>query len=344
MIIAGEKYKVLNIFDTFSTVPDCIVKGPNKIGGGHGESKFYIANKDVMRNFYGGEGFEAKCIMLRTDLLSYMAAIKTEYENPSYPYGCEYNKGRKKITPWNLLWKQRTEYIESLDEVIEFTIKDQNQIAGPRGYVNSSDSGYQVFREIALPLCSYISAYQLETKNGSALYYWKLFVDFDALENRGIDPHVFTYGKAKGNAAIEIAEKKEPEQKNKESISQARVGQGEYREKLLDECPFCPITRINDERLLIASHIKPWAVSSDAEKIDPKNGYMLSPMFDKLFDRGFMTFTEDRRVHLSTMISPKNFERIGLKNNDFIQALPMDEKRIQYLNFHHNSVFKGILE
>ena len=74
-------------------------------------------------------------------------------------------------------------------------------------------------------------------------------------------------------------------------IRRARKGQGIYRDKMLQECPFCPITMINDERLLIASHIKPWAVSSDDEKLDPKNGFMLSPLYDKLFDRGLMTFT-----------------------------------------------------
>jgi hypothetical protein len=32
-------------------------------------------------------------------------------------------------------------------------------------------------------------------------------------------------------------------------------------------CPFCPITLISDDRLLIASHIKPWVASDDFEKL-----------------------------------------------------------------------------
>lgn len=52
-------------------------------------------------------------------------------------------------------------------------------------------------------------------------------------------------------------------------IRYARNGHGKYREALLEECPFCPITMLNDEHLLIASHIKPWAASNDKEKIDP---------------------------------------------------------------------------
>jgi hypothetical protein len=38
-----------------------------------------------------------------------------------------------------------------------------------------------------------------------------------------------------------------PAQKN--VLIKARVGQGKYREKLLKECPCCPITLVSDERL-----------------------------------------------------------------------------------------------
>lgn len=101
---------------------------------------------------------------------------------------------------------------------------------------------------------------------------------------------------------------------------------------------------IADERLLIASHIKPWAASTPKEKIDPYNGYILSPLFDKLFDRGFITFTDNRHVILSDFISPFTWKQIGLKNDVFIKALPMDENRIKYLEFHHSSLFKGTID
>ena len=71
---------------------------------------------------------------------------------------------------------------------------------------------------------------------------------------------------------------------------------------------------------------------------------VLSPMFDKLFDRGFITFTSNRHVILSEFLSSDTWKRIGIKNNDFIMQLPMDEKRIEYLKFHHQSVFKGTFE
>ena len=67
-------------------------------------------------------------------------------------------------------------------------------------------------------------------------------------------------------------------EKFQQEIRKARDGQGKYREELLEQCRFCPFTMIADERLLIASHIKPWAASNDKEKVDPFNGYILSPL------------------------------------------------------------------
>lgn len=335
MIILGNNFNIKETFDSFMTVPDCIVTTKNKLGGGHGEAKFYISSKEDMRNFYGGTGFTAKCFLLKSDLLAYMNAVKIEYTNPSQEY-----RGKEELPT---LWEQRMRMIEGLADIIEFNINDQTQIAGPRGYVNSKDAGYQIIREISLPLVTYISAMQLIDNRGSIIYYWKLFVDFDAISEIKNGALVFKYGKM-GNEEIDIPEPTQKEKNKITEIRNARNGQGKYREQLLNECPYCPITMINDERLLIASHIKPWAASDDKEKIDPKNGYMLSPLYDKLFDRGFITFTDDRHMIVSDWISPQNCKRMNLKNNTFIQALPMDNKRMEYLKFHRSSVFHGFIE
>lgn len=332
MIINGEKLRTLAVFQTMMTVPDCIVTRTNKLGHGHGEAKFYIASKDEMRDFYGGEKFRAKCFMLKTDLLAYMQAIKNEYFEPSQNYS---QKDR-----FPALWAERLAMIEQLDEVIFFDIADQYQIAGPRGYINSTDDGYQIIRKIALPLVSYIYVEKVGNEK-APLFYWKLFVDFDAIWQRKSDPLVFTYGKSKDKAEPTKTPNNKKEEENKKIVRQARDGQGKYREQLLEQCHFCPITMISDERLLIASHIKPWAASNDTEKIDPYNGYMLSPMIDKLFDRGFITFTDSRHIVLSEFISPYTWKQIGLKNDTFYKSLQMDDKRIEYLKFHHESVFKG---
>lgn len=328
MIVNGERLNSLSVFPSMMTVPDCVVVGSNKLGSGHGEAKFYIGTKDEMRAFYGKEDFKAQCFMLKKDLIAYMNAVKNEYTNPSLEYA------KKEQLP--ALWFERMDMIEKLDDVIFFYIYDQSQIVGPRGYIKSPDDGYQILRKIALPSVSRVYAEKVGSE-AAPLFYWKLFVDFEEIKkNRS-----FVYSNWKqeqdsdGEKQNKIAEKKRLE------ISYARDGQGKYREMLLEQCGFCPFTMINDERLLIASHIKPWAAANDEEKIDPYNGYILSPMYDKLFDRGFITFTEEKHLILSACISPFTWKRLNLKNDMYIEALPMDDRRINYLKFHHDSVFKG---
>lgn len=330
MKIDGQNFNFADTLDSPITVPDCFVMRASKIGGGNGEAKLYIASKTEMYQFFGNVGFVARCFLLKSDLLSYMNALHSEYLHPSQDY-----RGAAEMPQ---LWKERVARIEKLPEVIEFSVTSQDQIEGSRGYVNSKDAGYQLIREISLPLVTYISVMQLTDSSGAALYYWKLFADFEAISDKRA-ALVYTYGKKGEKVPAPIPEPKVSSRQNE--IRKSRHGQGIYRDKLLSECPYCPITMINDERLLIASHIKPWAVATDAEKLDPKNGFMLSPLYDRLFDRGLMTFTEDRRIVLSNWISPKNRERLGVKNGQFIQLLPLDEARQSYMQFHRSSVFKG---
>ena len=332
MRIKGDNYPTLAVFPTMMTVPDCVVVGSNKLGKGHGEAKFYISSKSEMYDFYGGEKFKAKCFMLKSDLVAYLYAIKNEYLYPSQEYF------KKDELP--RLWEERLAIVNGLEEVIFFYIEDQYQITGSRGYINSKDAAYQILRELALPLVSYIYVEKVGTEI-NPLFYWKLFVDFDAIWERQNGPLVFNYGKKKEE--VDKGNDKKRKEKSKD-ISRAREGQGKYREQLLEQCRFCPFTMISDERLLIASHIKPWAASSEVEKVDPNNGFMLSPLYDKLFDRGFITFTEKRHVILSEFISPYTWKQIGLQNDAFIKALPMDDKRKEYLKFHQQSVFKGFYD
>lgn len=79
-----------------------------------------------------------------------------------------------------------------------------------------------------------------------------------------------------------------------EVLSIVRTQQQNFRKKLLNHLKLCPITLINDKRLLVASHIKPWCLSNNDERVDIYNGFMLSPLYDKLFDSGLITFTDNK--------------------------------------------------
>ena len=150
MIIAGEKFTFDGTFETPITVADSWVMPKNKLGDGNGEAKLYVGSRDKMEAFFGAIGFTATCFVLRQDLQAYMNAIKAEYLAPSQEY-----RGKDEM---RFLWSERMEKINALpDGIVDFTIREQSQIAGPRGYVNSSDKIYKLIREISLPLVSYIS-------------------------------------------------------------------------------------------------------------------------------------------------------------------------------------------
>src|SRR5690606_21491702 len=73
-------------------------------------------------------------------------------------------------------------------------------------------------------------------------------------------------------------------QTEKQQIISARIGQGIFRRNLIADCGYCPITLVDDTNLLIASHIKPWRKSNNEDRINHKNGILLTPTYDKLFD------------------------------------------------------------
>lgn len=333
MIIEGNKFEFVDTMENPITVADSWVKPKNKLGGGNGEAKLYFGSKDKMELFFGGHGFIVYCFIVKRDLLAYMNAIREEYFHPSQNY-----RGKEEMRS---LWHERMAKINALPDIITFQVKEQTQIGGVRGYVNSTDEIYQLIREISLPLVTYISAMHL-TYNGHPLYYWKLFADFQEIEKR--KAFIENYGIS---ADREEEEEEEDHWVVREEpirpipVRYVREGQDDYRKKLLAECPFCPITMINEESLLIASHIKPWAVSNTTERIDPNNGFILSPLYDKLFDRGYITFSYDKRVSISNWLSRQVKERIGIKENQFFQFLPINTEREKYLEYHRESVFKG---
>lgn len=117
-----------------------------------------------------------------------------------------------------------------------------------------------------------------------------------------------------------------------------RVGQDRFRKKLLSAQKYCPITLINDHRILNAGHIKPWAVSSDSERLDVNNGFLFSPSIDKLFDYGLISFENDKRIIISKSISEKNLKNLGLERNKVYDKLPVlySEK---YLDYHRNYIY-----
>jgi hypothetical protein len=93
----------------------------------------------------------------------------------------------------------------------------------------------------------------------------------------------------------------------REALTQARIGQGRFREditRLWGKGEVCALTGIALPELLIASHIKPWRDSTDTERLDPANGLLLATHVDKLFDRYLLSF-ESQRGEMRAVIAPR---------------------------------------
>lgn len=326
IIIENQHFEVIDIIEKI-TVADSFVVRQNKIGSGNGEAKLYVGQDNAfVRNFFGARPFVNNCFLLKKDLLKYLQDTKQEYLSPEQLY----------VSPEHLpnLWYERFKHVsQETPNMLPFIIYEQDQIAGPRVYVKSSDNSYKLLRTLSIPNITYISILKLRRLNdGMIFFYFRPFADYF-----GETEHPMKIFNEEVAVNEEVADPQEVMQ-----IRQSRRGHGRYREQLLDSCPFCPITMITDDRLLIASHIKPWVDSDQFEKTDPNNGFMLSPTFDKLFDRGFITFTDDKRVVLSPFLSKMTYSKIGfISDNKIIPTLPT-EGREYYLDYHRNNIFKAV--
>lgn len=129
-------------------------------------------------------------------------------------------------------------------------------------------------------------------------------------------------------------------QTEKNQIVAARIGQGFFRRNLILNCGFCPVTLVDDSRLLIASHIKPWKVSSNAERLNVNNGFLFTPTVDKLFDAGYISFTDQRRLLISPLISANTQQKLNLVNDTLYERLPVTGREL-FLNYHRENVFKS---
>ena len=108
--------------------------------------------------------------------------------------------------------------------------------------------------------------------------------------------------------------------------------------------PQCPFTKISDERLLIASHIKPYAIcmkeGREDQAVDYFNGLALTPTYDKLFDQGYITFSDLGDLICGTQLTPLTWEKLGINPNSKNRLRIYPEEREEYLEYHRSFVFQ----
>ena len=135
----------------------------------------------------------------------------------------------------------------------------------------------------------------------------------------------------------EIISNKSIDETEKARLVSSRIGQGQYRKSLIEYWGCCAVTGYADPAILVASHIKPWADSSNYERLDTYNGLLLTPNIDKAFDKGYITFAETGRIIISPLLEKP--EILGINSSMTIELAY--EHKI-YLGFHRDNVYKNI--
>lgn len=125
----------------------------------------------------------------------------------------------------------------------------------------------------------------------------------------------------------------------KEAVIKARLGQGLFRKRMFEKYNGrCVVTGIDDANLLIASHIKPWRSANNNERISCENGLLLSPLYDRMFDLGLITFDCDMQIVVSSKLSDKNINLINIDCNTVFIHSPSKEF-CENMEFHRKNIF-----
>ena len=125
--------------------------------------------------------------------------------------------------------------------------------------------------------------------------------------------------------------------KDKEAILKVRVGQGLFKQRLLEKDCSCKICGILTKDFLIASHIKPWSKSNEKEKVDINNGFLLCPNHDALFDKGYISFEDTGKIIISNELSKEDIIKLNISCGIKIE---LSEENKKYLKYHRDNTFK----
>ena len=304
---------------------DSFVVGPNKSveSDGSGEAKLFLGAKGSDADaFFGPELTALEFHLSKANLLQLLHHLEPLYRT-CY---ADYRGGRGLVH----LWEERREHLDRLPEDIIFTAIRKPYAAGEsRAYLSSEDPNWRLLRELPLSRSAVIRISRPTPRlvfNMSVVSAVPLdrdaLVAAEALERYGVS-HEHGGHDALGTVV--------------EQIAKARRGQQTFKKNVLRRMASCPFTGISDIPLLRASHIKPWRHSTDYERLDAKNGLTLSPMYDVLFDGGFISFDRSGALLVSSHLSSETVDILELSPGLQVLSDEIAAESALYLD-HHRAV------
>jgi 5-methylcytosine-specific restriction enzyme A len=129
---------------------------------------------------------------------------------------------------------------------------------------------------------------------------------------------------------------KKPNKTERLGLVTSRVGQGYYRQELLNKYNRrCAVTDSDLTEILIASHIVPWRQSNEDEKLDIENGILLSPNYDALFDKYLISFSESGNIIISRLLNSEQLVHLGINTS---ASIPVTDNMKKYLARHRENL------
>jgi hypothetical protein len=125
----------------------------------------------------------------------------------------------------------------------------------------------------------------------------------------------------------------------KEALINARLGQGAFRSAVLEQWNHrCSVTSSKTLDAIRASHIKPWRDSTNAQRLDPKNGLPLVASLDALFDVGLISFDARGTMLVSSEMNEQERIIYDLAGRKLTQLPEMET--VQYLEYHRDNIYR----
>ncbi|MGG3448420.1 HNH endonuclease [Domibacillus aminovorans] len=123
-----------------------------------------------------------------------------------------------------------------------------------------------------------------------------------------------------------------------EAKAKIRIGQQKFKRELLPlwdhKCALCGIEL---PALLRASHSKPWKDSTDVERVDPFNGVLLCCNHDALYDKGYIAFDGQGRLHISSQIPEMDYVKYNIRPK---MKIARYEENKPYFKWHKRDIFQ----
>ena len=122
-------------------------------------------------------------------------------------------------------------------------------------------------------------------------------------------------------------------------LLRSRRGQGVFKRNVMLHEKGCRVTNVTDIRHLRASHIQPWSLSDDKQKLSGSNGLLLSPHIDHLFDKGWISFGDKEEIMVSKNLTSGLPSAWGIDLDHKVGKFT--DTQSEFLEFHRTKIFRG---